>query len=54
MNDARRKVLYAQLRLILTELLWGMAKPKQPEIRDDNVLRIHASEVVGTHERMVH
>ena len=54
MDDTRRKMLYAQLKLILVELLWGRVKPKQPETRDDNVLRIHASEVVGTQERMVH
>ena len=54
MDDARRKVLYAQLRLILAELLRGTVKPKQPKTRDDNVLKIHTSEVVGTRERMVH
>ena len=54
MDDARRNMLYAQLKLILVELLLGEVKPKQIEIKDDNVLRIHASELVGTQERMVH
>ena len=54
MDDARRKMLYAQLKSILVELLWGEVKPKQIETKDDNVLRIHASEVIGTQERMVH
>jgi hypothetical protein len=51
MDESRRKMLYLQLKLILMELLWG--KPEREEITDDSVLRIHASEVVGTKERMM-
>ena len=51
MEPKRRKILYAQLRLILVELLWG--KPEKVEVVDDNVLRIHASEAVGARERMM-
>ena len=52
MDDARRKILYAQLRLILMELLWSRPQPKK-RIVDDSILTIHASETVGTKEKMV-
>ena len=50
MDENRRMVLYAQLRAILIELLWPKPTPKP--VSDENVLRIHASEVVGTKEKM--
>jgi len=54
MDDQRRKELYAQLRMILMELLWGRPQiEKVKEVTDDSVLSIHVREMVGTRERMM-
>lgn len=54
MDETRRKILYAQLKMILIELLWGKPQArKAQEVTDDSVLSIHVRESIGTRERMM-
>ena len=58
MDDNRRKILYAQLKLILIELLWDRKPlPKKLEQADgqadSSVLKIHVTEKVGSREQMM-
>ena len=55
MNDIRRHKLYAQLKLILMELLWDK-KPlslAKKDNADSSVLSIHVTEKVGSREKMM-